>query len=289
MDNNFFNNRYRQSFFKKGNSASKKIETEVVDTQLKDLSGYNKDIKEWIKIQINTVNTIILECIINNDYENDALLKKIEEESGLNVEKGDKSEEKESVWKAVSTPIINTIKLELITKKSTVIFALFEEKIHYIVSRYARQLPHHVRNSETDDLKTIAQLEFVETYKAWQPDDKKDIWPLAYTRITGAMKDHIRYITKADPSRIYDWINDAAYIYMANERENNFEKEIETGVQLNKAMECLNAREKNVVLTYTKKDLTFGEIGKQLSISESQVSRIYKGALQKMRAALKDD
>lgn len=289
IDNNFYSKRYRQSFFKKGDSDSEKLETEAVDTQIISISNHRKDIKDWVKEKIRDVNTLILECIINNDHDNAELIKKIEKEAGLTESKGDKSEDKQTVWDNISPPIINTIKLDLITKKSDLIFKLFNEKITYIVNRYARQLPTHVRNSEADDLKTIAQLEFVETYKAWQPNDKKDIWPLAYTRITGAMKDHIRYITKADPSRIYDWINDAAYIYMANERENNFEKQIETGVQLNRAMECLTAREKKIVTIYTKKDLTFGEIGKEMAISESQVSRIYKGALKKMREALRDD
>ena len=155
-----------------------------------------------------------------------------------------------------------------------------------ISSLYVRQLPQHVGQSESDDLKTIAQLEFIETYKAWQPTDNQDIWPLAYTRITGAMKDHIRYITKSDPSRIYDWINDAAYIYMATEKDNSFEKEIESGIQLNKAMECLNPREKSIVINYTKQDLTFGQIGQEIGVSESQVSRIYKNALKKMKEAL---
>jgi RNA polymerase sigma factor (sigma-70 family) len=129
-------------------------------------------------------------------------------------------------------------------------------------------------------------LEFVETFKVWDPKKADTIWPLAYTRINGAMKDHIRYITRSDPSRLYDWVTEAAYIYTLTSEDHNFADKIESGIELNQAMEVLSFREKRILVAYVKKDETFQTIAKKLRLSESQISRIYNKSIEKLRKEL---
>ena len=77
MNNNFFNKRYRQSFFKKGHSESKKIEIETLNTNLINIKDYKNDDKTFIKNKINEVNDVILNTISNSQYSNDAIIKKM--------------------------------------------------------------------------------------------------------------------------------------------------------------------------------------------------------------------
>ena len=112
------------------------------------------------------------------------------------------------------------------------------------------------------------------------------MWPLAYMRINGAMKDHIRYISKSDPTRFYDWVTDAANLYLAVNHDNAYESSIENSTELERALTHLNNKEKTIVKLYINQDLTFGEIAKRISLSESQISRIYKGAVKKIKAIL---
>jgi RNA polymerase sigma factor (sigma-70 family) len=192
------------------------------------------------------------------------------------------------IWEEIGDPILNTIKSQILEHYVNDILYYYGAKIDYLVKRYARSLPPHVADSEIDDLSTIAKLEFLETIKAWSPLRSLDIWPLAHARMLGAMKDHIRYITKSDPSRLYDWITEAAFVYMTSEHRADFETEIENGVQLNQVMSILTPREKQVIIAHAKQDLTFKQIGQKLDISESQISRIYKKALEKIQKNLKD-
>lgn len=198
----------------------------------------------------------------------------------------DKQQTVEEIWEDVCEPVLNNIKVHLLKNHVAEILHFYTPKIEQVTRRYLRHLPRHVVDSEVDDLSTIAKLEFLETLKVWNPVQNRNIWPLAQSRIMGAMKDHIRYITKSDPSRFYEWMNDAAHIYLMTQEQSDFENDIENGMQLNKAMKCLDYRERKIVLAHTREDLTFREIGEQLSISESQTSRVYKKALEKMRKHL---
>ncbi len=189
----------------------------------------------------------------------------------------------DQLWPTISQPILNRVKLYFLKQHVDAMLYYYGQKIAYVAKRYARSLPGFVAESEMDDLMTIAQLEFIETIKAWDPNRSDDIWPLAYTRIVGAMKDHIRYVTKSDPSRVYDWITDAAYTYMAVQSRADFRQTIETGIELNNAMACLSDREKRIVVSHIKNDLTFKQIGEEWEVSESQISRIYKQALAKIK------
>ena len=191
-----------------------------------------------------------------------------------------------SEWEKIGDNVLNVIKAHVLKTYVEEMLYHYSAKLDFLVKRYARSLPPHVAESETDDLFTISKLEFIETVKAWSPLRSTDIWPLAQARIYGAMKDHIRYISKSDPSRFYDWVTEAAYVYMAAEQRADFETEIETGMQLTQAMKVLTDREKQVVVAHTKQDLTFKQIGDALKISESQISRIYKKALEKVQKSI---
>ena len=135
----------------------------------------------------------------------------------------------------------------------------------------------------------MAQLEFLETFKVWDPEKSDAIWPLAYSRITGAMKDHVRYITKSDPTRFYDWVTDAAHLYLDMKKGDSFEQKIETGVQLGAAMEVLTVRERQIVVAHTRKDHTFQMIADDMDLSESQISRIYKKAIEKIKKVVDEE
>ena len=182
--------------------------------------------------------------------------------------------------------IINAIKVCLLKKYSESILAHFQKKIDYLVNKYVRNLPSHVGVSESEDLQTIAILEFFETIKAWDPCRNADVWPLAYSRINGAMRDHIRYVTKSDPSRFYEWVSDAAHLYLTVNQDNSFESKIESSDQLSRAMTRLSPRDKRVVMAYIKEDKTFAEIGEEFDISESHVSRVYKKAIEEIKKSL---
>lgn len=189
-------------------------------------------------------------------------------------------------WDSIAVPVLNQLKVYLLTHYTPVMIDHYHNKIEMVVKRYARSLPPHVIDSELDDLRTVAYLEFIETFKIWDSEQHDSLWPLAQARMVGAMKDHIRYITRSDPSRLYDWIADAAHMYLTVERDSTFETKFENGDQLSRAMEVLTLREKEVINSHTKSELTFKQIGYQIGVSESQVSRIYKKALEKLKKNL---
>ncbi|MFC1753328.1 sigma-70 family RNA polymerase sigma factor [Thermoproteota archaeon] len=192
----------------------------------------------------------------------------------------------DAVWHSIRDKVLTNVKIHLLRHNVDDILTNFRSRLDYIVSRYLNHLPRYVAASELDDLKTIARIELLETLKVWDSSEYKDIWPLAQARILGAMKDYIRYLTRTDPSRFYDWIVDAAYMYMTVNSKSDFESKIETGIELNRAMRILTLREKKIVLLHTKEDVTFKEIGEKFDLSESQVSRIYKRCIEKIKGAL---
>ncbi|MFC1517323.1 sigma-70 family RNA polymerase sigma factor [Candidatus Margulisiibacteriota bacterium] len=202
---------------------------------------------------------------------------------------GKKQDSLETVWRRLEKIVISDIKKHLTKNYSPQIMDKFSKKLTGLVGKYLRSLPAHVTQAEGDDLFNVARIEFFETIKQWDPKRSMDIWPLAYSRVTGAMKDHIRYLTKADPSRLYDWIAQAANIYaVVNKHAAAFENKVEDGVALNRAMDCLSDKEKNVIIGRYKKDLTFKEIGDNIGVSESQATRIYKSSIKKLKRAVKE-
>ena len=189
-------------------------------------------------------------------------------------------------WDKVGKGVLNHVKVHLLTYYVSDIILYFRTPIDTVVRKYARHLPDHVVDSEIDDLHTIAQLEFLETVKIWDPEINENIWPLAYQRIVGAMKDHIRYVTRSDPARIYDWMTEAAEVYITVEERGDFVRKFDTGDQLNRAMLVLSDRERHIIIQHTRAELTFKTIGDQLGISESQISRIYKKSIEKLKKEL---
>jgi len=187
------------------------------------------------------------------------------------------------IWSQIEDIVINNIKFQLLRSFPAQILHHFNPRISAIVKQYARYLPQHVAENELGDLKTIAQLEFFETLKVWNPNKNSDIWPLAYARMTGAMKDHIRYITKSDISNLYDWVTDAAYFYMSLNNDTNSETELDDSLQLREVLDILSEKEKQVVIDHVFRDQTFHQIADAINISESQISRIYKKAIEKVK------
>ena len=191
-----------------------------------------------------------------------------------------------AAWEKIKTSVKNYTKVYLLTYYVDKILKLYEKRISNLAFKYSRFLPYHVAQTETDDLKMLANLEFVEVMKVWDPEQNDALWPLARVRMLGAMKDHIRHVTKSDPTRLYDWITEAAQVYISVESRADFENKIETGHQLNEGMKALTPREKQIVIDHTTHDMTFKEIGKKIELSESQVSRVYKKSIEKMRKVL---
>jgi RNA polymerase sigma factor (sigma-70 family) len=183
----------------------------------------------------------------------------------------------------VDERIISGIKRYLLQRFPKEILDKFQAPLNGLIAKYLAHLPRHVAESEVDDLTNVARLELFESIKSWDPRINPKIWPLAQQRITGAMRDHIRYLTKSDPSRLYDWITNAAYLFMSVEESPHFERKIEDGFQLDKAMRNLTEQEKQVVIMYYKDNKTFKEIAKMVGLSESQISRICRNATNKMK------
>jgi len=189
----------------------------------------------------------------------------------------------ETVWQSVELKVVNRIKVLLMKTYSDEILSSYAPRLQKLVRGYSRHLPDYIRDSECDDLGTVAQLELMESFKVWLPSRCLDFWTLANARIIGALKDHIRFISKGEENRLYDWITDSAHVYMEVADRADFQHSIDTGIQLNQVMSVLTDREKSVVVSHSKDDLTFKEIGTQIGVSESQVSRIYKRSLEKIK------
>lgn len=190
------------------------------------------------------------------------------------------------IWNQIESPILNRLKMKLIEEKSDEIIRHYDKKIQYLVRNYSRYLPKYISDVEKDDLLSIAQIELLETIKAWVPIKNSDIWPLAHSRINGAMKDYIRFISKSDPARMFEWVSDSAVIYTHFKQESNPNIKIESGYELSLAMECLDEREIKILTAYVQEDKTFSIISQELNISESQISRIYKKIIEKLKVTL---
>jgi RNA polymerase sigma factor (sigma-70 family) len=182
------------------------------------------------------------------------------------------------------------LKEYLICRFSDMLFEQFDYKIGSLVNNYLRKLPGFMKTTDKDDLMNIARLEFLQTLRVWEPLDNPAVWPFAYSRINGAMRDYIRYLTKADPTRLYTWISDAAYMYIGiNKHYEEFSGRIESKVTLRHAMESLTDMERKIVTLKTVNDLTLMDIGEKVGLSESQISRIYRASVEKLKKILKPE
>lgn len=294
---NYFSRHYSQTSLRKSpNMAGSDENKRRLDVELPDCSDQTSGVQQLIMLNSIALNGSIVSVILPEFFDEmpeyiAKLMKKMKVKALKKADEPTAQDRKEfdMLWETLSDKVLARIKFALLQGYINQILTLFQSKIAQIARSYIRHLPRHVAEGEGDDLITIAQLEFVETFKVWNPEKANDIWPLAYTRITGAMKDHIRYVTRSDPSRLYDWVNDAGYVLKLNQEEQNFTDKIESGIQLNRALAVLSIREKRIVVAYAKKDETFQTISDKLKLSESQVSRIYKKAIEKMRKEIGKD
>lgn len=163
----------------------------------------------------------------------------------------------------------------------------YQDKINSVVRWYVKGLPRHIASSEADDIASEARLAFIDSLKTWDPRIG-ELWTYASIRVKGAMQDYLRK-RGADPvAGMYEWITQTAYVYMAFNQKMIHHEKIDEKLQLESMMNTLSDTEKKVTHAYYKEDKTFKEIGKELNLSESQVSRIGKAATIKMRKNFKD-
>ncbi len=188
-----------------------------------------------------------------------------------------------NIWHKIGLKIVNYVKVILLEKHLEVVNQFFSDRLKIILRRYSRTLPIYVLDTEGDDLKSIAQLELIESIKAWDPIHNEEVWPLAQMRMLGAMRDHIRYLSKADPSRVFDWVNDQASNYIESKTPNDHATTYAMQDEIKQAMKELDDRERFIVYAHVKLDLTFKIIGERINLSESQVSRVYKKSISKLK------
>ena len=162
----------------------------------------------------------------------------------------------------------------------------YKDQINSTVNWYVSTLPMHIRKSEADDLAQEAKIAFIDALKTWDPR-RGELWPYVSIRLKGSMQDYLRKKKMDQISGMYEWINSAAHVYMAFNREAIVSDQVDDIIHVDVALKELNDKEKVIVEEYYKKDKTFKEIGVEVGLSESQVSRICNEATRKMKKAIK--
>jgi len=163
----------------------------------------------------------------------------------------------------------------------------YEDQINQAVKWYISSLPRHIAQSEADDLISEAKIAFIDSLKTWDPR-KGDLWPYVSFRLKGAMQDYLRKRGTDPVAGVYEFITSAANVYMAFKPTEIVHEKAEEfmNMDLETAMKDLSDSERAVIKGYYKEDKTFKEIGKEIGLSESQVSRISKIATEKIKKAL---
>jgi RNA polymerase sigma factor (sigma-70 family) len=173
-------------------------------------------------------------------------------------------------------------------KYSDEVLEKYKDQITNSVRFYVSTLPSHIKSSEADDLSSEARIAFVDALKTWDPR-KGELWPYVSIRLKGGMQDYLRKKKMDQISGMYEWINSAAYVYLAFNKEAIVSDQVDDLLHVDTALRVLDDKEKTVVENYYKKDKTFKEIGVEIGLSESQVSRICKEATRKMRKVIKKE
>jgi RNA polymerase sigma factor (sigma-70 family) len=180
---------------------------------------------------------------------------------------------------------IIAIMREHFLKYSDEVLEKYKDQITKTARWYIGGLPRHVAKAEADDLISEAKIAFIDTLKTWDPR-KGPLWSYVSVRLKGAMQDYLRK-RGADPvTGVYEFITSAANVYMAFNRESIVHEESDASITVESAMKNLSESEKAVIKGYYNQDKTFKEIGKEVKLSESQVSRIAKTATEKLKKAL---
>lgn len=162
----------------------------------------------------------------------------------------------------------------------------YKNQINSTVNWYVSTLPSHIRKSEADDLSQEAKIAFIDALKTWDPR-RGELWPYVSIRLKGSMQDYLRRKKMDQISGMYEWINSAAHVYMAFNKEAIVSDQADDIIHVDVALKELNDKEKVIVEEYYKQDKTFKEIGGEIGLSESQVSRICNEATRKMKKAIK--
>ena len=162
----------------------------------------------------------------------------------------------------------------------------YHGQINKTVNWYLSSLPRNVAKTEKEELSSEAKIAFVNALKTWDPR-RGDLWPYVSVRLKGAMQDYLRKRGSDPVTGIYEFVSSAANVYMAFNRSSLIKEHSDTELTVEYAMKGLSETEKKVITGYYKDDKTFKNIGKEIGLSESQVSRIAKTATVKMRKTFK--
>lgn len=189
--------------------------------------------------------------------------------------------------KEVEDRIVHIIR-EQFLKYSAETLEKYKDQIQSSVKWYVSTLPRHIASSEAHDLESEAKIAFVECLKTWDPR-KGELWPYVSVRLKGSMQDYLRKRGTDPVAGLYEFITSAANVYMAFNRKEIVHEEIDRILHIDSAMKDLSDKEKAVLENYYQNDKTFKEIGREISLSESQVSRICKEATLKLKKALREE
>ena len=185
----------------------------------------------------------------------------------------------ENIWNKIGLKVLNNVKINVLETHLNHVLDFFSHRLMMVTRRYFKNLPLHVLQSEEEDLNTIAKLELIEAIKTWDPIHNEEVWPLAQAKIVGAMKDHIRHLTKSDPTRVYEWVTHEAQNYISAKSQVDHVQRYDMKDEIQSAMKKLNERDRYIVYAHTKLDLTFKTIGEKINLSEAQVSRVFKKSM----------
>lgn len=188
--------------------------------------------------------------------------------------------------KEVEDRIVAILREEFL-KHSAETLEKYKDQIESTVKWYVSTLPRHIAKSEADDLESEAKIAFIDCLKTWDPR-KGDLWPYVSVRLKGSMQDYLRKRGTDPVAGLYEFITSAANVYMAFNRKEIVHEEIDKVLHVDSAIKDFPEKEKTVIEGYYKQDKTFKEIGKEIGLSESQVSRICKEATLKLKKALRE-
>lgn len=189
--------------------------------------------------------------------------------------------------KEVEDRIVAILRQEFL-KLSSETLEKYEAQIKSTVRWYVSSLPRHIAGFEADDLESEAKLAFIDCLKTWDPR-KGALWSYVSVRLKGAMQDYLRKRGSDPVAGIYEHIVSAANVYMAFNKKSIAHEEVDKLLHLDSIMKDFDDKAQAVIEGYYKKDKTFKEIGEEIGLSESQVSRICKDATKKLRSLLRGE
>lgn len=181
----------------------------------------------------------------------------------------------------IQDKIISIIRSHFL-KYSDEVLEKYKTQIDATVKWYINNLPNNVARSESEDLRSEAKMAFIDALKSWDPR-KGNLWTFVSIRLKGAMQDYLRKRGSDPVTGIYEWISQAANVYLAFNKEIVQDEPTELATHIDSVLKGLDEHEQKVIAGYYHDDKTFQEIGDEIHLSESQVSRICKTATMKIR------